>query len=191
LILVIDNYDSFTHNLIQYIRQVTNEEIVIKRNDQITIEQIEELHPDSILLSPGPGNPTEAGVCVKVVESFYQTIPIFGVCLGHQTIAQVFGGTVEKAVQPMHGKISEIQHDQKGVFKGIDSPFPVTRYHSLIVNKETLPEELEVSAITTDGEVMALRHKQFPVEGVQFHPEAILTEQGMKIIDNFFNSRKG
>jgi para-aminobenzoate synthetase component II len=191
LILVIDNYDSFTHNLIQYIRQVTNEEIVIKRNDQITIEQIEELHPDSILLSPGPGNPTEAGVCVKVVESFYQTIPIFGVCLGHQTIAQVFGGTVERAVQPMHGKISEIQHDQKGVFKGIDSPFPVTRYHSLIVNKETLPEELEVSAITTDGEVMALRHKQFPVEGVQFHPEAILTEQGMKIIDNFFNSRKG
>jgi para-aminobenzoate synthetase component II len=191
LILVIDNYDSFTNNLIQYIRQVTEEEIIVKRNDQITIEQIEELHPDYILLSPGPGNPTEAGVCVKVVESFYQTIPIFGVCLGHQTIAQVFGGTVEKAVQPMHGKISKIQHDQKGVFKGIDSPFPVTRYHSLIVNKETLPEELEVSAITTDGEVMALRHKQFPVEGVQFHPEAILTEQGMKIIDNFFNSRKG
>jgi para-aminobenzoate synthetase component II len=191
LILVIDNYDSFTHNLIQYIRQVTEEEVIIKRNDQITIEQIEELQPDYILLSPGPGNPTEAGVCVKVVESFYQTIPIFGVCLGHQTIAQVFGGTVEKAIHPMHGKISEIQHDQLGVFKGIDSPIPVTRYHSLIVNKETLPEELEVSAITTDGEVMALRHKQFPVEGVQFHPEAILTEQGMKIIDNFFNSRKG
>jgi para-aminobenzoate synthetase component II len=191
LILVIDNYDSFTHNLIQYIRQVTNEEVVIKRNDQITIEQIEKLKPDSILLSPGPGNPTEAGICIKVVENFYQTIPILGVCLGHQTIAQVFGGTVEKAVQPMHGKISEIQHDQKGVFKGINSPIPVTRYHSLIVNKETLPEELEVSAITTDGEVMALRHKQFLVEGVQFHPEAILTEQGMKIIDNFFNSRKG
>jgi para-aminobenzoate synthetase component II len=191
LILVIDNYDSFTHNLIQYIRQVTNEEVVIKRNDQITIEQIEKLKPDSILLSPGPGNPTEAGVCIKVVANFYQTIPILGVCLGHQTIAQVFGGTVEKAVQPMHGKISEVHHDQKGVFREIDSPIQVTRYHSLIVNKETLPDELEASAFTNDGEVMALRHKKFPVEGVQFHPEAILTEQGMKIIDNFFNSRKG
>jgi para-aminobenzoate synthetase component II len=191
LILVIDNYDSFTHNLIQYIRQVTNEEVVIIRNDQITIEQIEKLKPDSILLSPGPGNPTEAGICIKVVENFYQTIPILGVCLGHQTIAQVFGGTVEKAVQPMHGKISEVHHDQKGVFREIDSPIQVTRYHSLIVNKETLPDELVASAFTNDGEVMALRHKQFPVEGVQFHPEAILTEQGMKIIDNFFNSRKG
>jgi para-aminobenzoate synthetase component II len=193
VILVIDNYDSFTHNLIQYIRQVTKQEVIVKRNDQITIDQIENLKPDFILLSPGPGNPTEAGICLKIVKSFYQTIPILGVCLGHQTIAQTFGGTVEKAMQPMHGKISMIKHDQQGVFCGVDSPIHVTRYHSLIVNKETLPEELEVTAVTEDGEIMALRHKKFPVEGVQFHPEAILTEQGMKIIDNFFNRyvRKG
>jgi anthranilate synthase/aminodeoxychorismate synthase-like glutamine amidotransferase len=170
LILVIDNYDSFTHNLIQYIRQVTEQEVLIKRNDQITIKQIEQLKPDFILLSPGPGNPSEAGICLEIVESFYKTIPILGVCLGHQTIAQAFGGTVEKARQPMHGKISMIQHDQQGVFCGIDSPIHVTRYHSLIVNKETLPEELEITALTEDGEIMALRHKQFPVEGVQFHP---------------------
>jgi para-aminobenzoate synthetase component II len=193
VILVIDNYDSFTHNLIQYIRQVTKQEVIVKRNDQITIEQIEKLKPDFILLSPGPGNPTEAGICLKIVESFYQTIPILGVCLGHQTIAQTFGGTVEKAMQPMHGKVSLIKHDQQGVFCGVDSPVHVTRYHSLIVNKETLPEELVVTAVTEDGEIMALRHKKFPVEGVQFHPEAILTEQGMKLIDNFFNRyiRKG
>lgn len=187
MILVIDNYDSFTHNLIQYIRQVAEHEIIIKRNDQITIEQIGELNPDFILLSPGPGNPSEAGVCLKIVESFYQTIPILGVCLGHQTIAQTFGGTIEKARHPMHGKVSMIQHDQRGVFRGVDTPIHVTRYHSLIVNKETLPDVLEVTAVTEDGEIMALCHKQFPVEGVQFHPEAILTEQGMKIIDNFFN----
>ncbi|WML42653.1 aminodeoxychorismate/anthranilate synthase component II [Neobacillus sp. PS3-40] len=187
MILVIDNYDSFTHNLIQYIRQVTEHEVIIKRNDHITIEQIEKLQPDYILLSPGPGNPTEAGICLKIVEYFHKTIPILGVCLGHQTIAQAFGGTVEKANHPMHGKISMIKHDEKGVFCKIASPMQVTRYHSLIVHKETLPRELEITALTEDGEIMAIRHKKFPVEGVQFHPEAILTELGMKMIDNFFN----
>lgn len=186
LILAIDNYDSFTYNLIQYIQQVTDDEVIVIRNDQLTIEQMERLQPDIILISPGPGNPSSAGICLSVVEKFYQSIPILGVCLGHQIIAQAFGGTIEQASSPMHGKISKIEHDQRGVFYGISSPLNITRYHSLIVKKDSLPEELEITAFTEDGEIMAIRHKDYPVEGVQFHPEAILTEQGIQMIENFF-----
>lgn len=185
MILVIDNYDSFTFNLVQYIRTI-GEEVVVRRNDQLTIKDIEELQPDYILLSPGPGNPDTSGLCIDIVKRFYQEIPILGVCLGQQIIAQVFGGTVRKALKPMHGKISMITNDQKGVFQEIPSPLKVTRYHSLIVEEASLPSCLEVSARSEDGEIMALRHKQFKVEGVQFHPESIMTEYGLQMLKNFF-----
>lgn len=185
MILVIDNYDSFTFNLVQYIRTI-GEEVVVRRNDQLTIKDIEELQPDYILLSPGPGNPDTSGLCIDIVKRFYQEIPILGVCLGQQIIAQVFGGTVTKALKPMHGKISMITNDQKGVFQEIPSPLKVTRYHSLIVEEASLPSCLEVSARSEDGEIMALRHKQFKVEGVQFHPESIMTEYGLQMLKNFF-----
>ncbi|MED4205515.1 aminodeoxychorismate/anthranilate synthase component II [Neobacillus mesonae] len=185
MILVIDNYDSFTFNLVQYIRTI-GEEVVVRRNDQLTIKDIEELQPDYILLSPGPGNPDTSGLCIDIVKQFYQEIPILGVCLGQQIIAQVFGGTVRKALKPMHGKISMITNDQKGVFQEIPSPLKVTRYHSLIVEEASLPSCLEVSARSEDGEIMALRHKEFKVEGVQFHPESIMTEYGLQMLKNFF-----
>ncbi|AZU62236.1 anthranilate synthase component II [Neobacillus mesonae] len=185
MILVIDNYDSFTFNLVQYIRTI-GEEVVVRRNDQMTIKDIEELQPDNILLSPGPGNPDTSGLCIDIVKRFYQEIPILGVCLGQQIIAQVFGGTVTKALKPMHGKISMITNDQKGVFQEIPSPLKVTRYHSLIVEEASLPSCLEISARSEDGEIMALRHKQFKVEGVQFHPESIMTEYGLQMLKNFF-----
>ncbi|WP_066399036.1 anthranilate synthase component II [Neobacillus mesonae] len=185
MILVIDNYDSFTFNLVQYIRTI-GEEVVVRRNDQLTIKDIEELQPDYILLSPGPGNPDTSGLCIDIVKRFYQEIPILGVCLGQQIIAQVFGGKVIKALKPMHGKISMITNDQKGVFQEIPSPLKVTRYHSLIVEEASLPSCLEVSARSEDGEIMALRHKQFKVEGVQFHPESIMTEYGLQMLKNFF-----
>ena len=187
LILVIDNYDSFTFNLVQYIQEI-GEEVVVLRNDQVSLEDIREMKPDYILLSPGPGNPDTAGICLDVVKTFYQEIPILGVCLGQQIIAQVFGGLVRKATQPMHGKTSDINHDQRQIFKDIPSPFQVTRYHSLVVDESTFPECLEISAKSDDGEIMAIRHKNYKVEAVQFHPEAILTENGLQMVRNFFQN---
>lgn len=185
MILVIDNYDSFTYNLVQYIQQL-NKSLMVKRNNDITIEEIERLNPSHILLSPGPGNPNDAGICLDVVHYFYKKIPILGVCLGHQTIAQTFGATIIKAPEPMHGKVSEIQHDGRGIFHSLNSPLKVTRYHSLIVDPTTIPNSLEVSAITKNGEIMGVRHKTYHIEGIQAHPEAILTEDGLDLLHNFF-----
>jgi len=185
LILVIDNYDSFTYNLVQYIQEI-DEEVVIRRNDQLSLDDINKLIPDFILISPGPGNPDHAGICLEIVKKYSQSIPILGVCLGHQIIAQAFGGNIVKAKQPMHGKISMMDHDQKSIFSELPTPLQITRYHSLVVDESTLPHCLDISAKSEDGEIMALRHKQFRVEGVQFHPEAILTDSGKKMIHNFF-----
>jgi para-aminobenzoate synthetase component 2 len=190
MILVIDNYDSFTFNLVQYIRRMEKEAVVI-RNDQITLEKIEEMKPESILLSPGPGNPDSTGICLDVVKEFHQEIPILGVCLGQQIIAQAFGGVVKKALQPMHGKTSTITHDQRGVFKHLPSPLKAARYHSLVVDEASLPTCFKITARSEDGEIMAIRHKKFNVEGVQFHPEAILTEYGFEMLQNFFEQSKG
>ncbi|MUK88312.1 aminodeoxychorismate/anthranilate synthase component II [Ornithinibacillus sp. L9] len=188
MILIIDNYDSFTFNLVQYIRQL-DREVTVRRNNEITIEEIKQLKPSHILLSPGPGNPDGAGICLEVVNQFYKDIPILGVCLGHQIIAQAFGGNVIKASQPMHGKISSIKHDVQGIFHNLTNPLNVTRYHSLIVDASTLPSCLTITAQTQQGEIMALRHKEYKIEGIQAHPEAILTENGLQLLDNFFNDR--
>ncbi|SDZ66231.1 para-aminobenzoate synthetase component 2 [Evansella caseinilytica] len=184
MILMIDNYDSFTYNLVQYLGEM-GQELVIKRNDQITLEEIEELHPKYIMISPGPCTPNEAGISMKVIEYFAGKTPVFGVCLGHQSIAQVFGGDVIRAERLMHGKTSEILHDGKTIFKGLSNPFTATRYHSLIVKKETLPDCFEISAETKEGEIMAIRHRTLPVEGVQFHPESIMTGDGKQLLKNF------
>lgn len=186
VILLIDNYDSFTFNLVQYIKKI-GEEVIVIRNDQLSLEDIEEMKPDHILLSPGPGNPDTAGICLEVVKRFYKEIPLLGVCLGHQIIAQAFGGIVKKAKQPMHGKTSLITHDEAHIFQDILSPLQVARYHSLVVDDSTFPPCLEVSARTEAGEIMALRHRQYKVEAVQFHPEAILTEKGLQMLQNFFH----
>ena len=184
MILVIDNYDSFTFNLVQYLGEL-GEEVKVYRNDKITLEQIEQMAPDHILISPGPCTPNEAGISLAVIDHFKGKIPILGVCLGHQAIGQAFGGEVVKAEQLMHGKTSQIFHDGKTLFAGLPSPFTATRYHSLIVRKESLPDCLEISAWTEAGEIMGLRHKQFAVEGVQFHPESIITDHGKELLRNF------
>lgn len=190
MILVIDNYDSFTFNLVQYIRGM-GKEVVVIRNNHLSIQTIEELNPESILLSPGPGNPDSAGICLEVVKAYYQKIPILGVCLGQQIIAQAFGGVVKKAIKPMHGKTSEIRHDENGVFFDLPTPLQVARYHSLVVDEKRLPSCLDITAKSEDGEIMGIRHKDYPVEGVQFHPEAILTEYGYEMLENFFEKAKG
>ncbi|SDS77252.1 para-aminobenzoate synthetase component 2 [Paenibacillaceae bacterium GAS479] len=184
MILVIDNYDSFTYNLVQYLGEL-KEEIIVKRNDEITLDEIAELAPDHILISPGPCSPNEAGISLALIERFKGQIPILGVCLGHQSIGQAFGGEVVRAERLMHGKTSPIHHTGKGVFQGLPSPFTATRYHSLIVRRETLPDELEITAETAEGEIMGLRHKQYPIEGVQFHPESIITENGLSMLRSF------
>jgi para-aminobenzoate synthetase component II len=189
MILMIDNYDSFTYNLVQYLGEF-GEEIIIKRNDEITIEEIERLHPDFLMISPGPCSPNEAGISLQAIEYFAGKVPIFGVCLGHQSIAQVFGGEVIRAERLMHGKTSEVTHDAKTIFHGVHQSFHATRYHSLIVNRETLPNCLEITAETKQGEIMAIRHKQLSIEGVQFHPESIMTEEGKKILQNFLQVYK-
>ncbi|WP_404451477.1 aminodeoxychorismate/anthranilate synthase component II [Virgibacillus necropolis] len=189
MILVIDNYDSFTYNLVQYIKQL-DQEVVVARNDKLTIEEIQYMDPSHILISPGPGNPSEAGISLDVVNKLHTKIPLLGVCLGHQTIAQAFGGNIIKANKPMHGKVSSITHDGQGLFQGLQSPLSVTRYHSLIVEAATLPECLMVTATTNEGEIMAIRHKIYPVEGIQAHPEAILTEDGLALLNNFFHKKK-
>ncbi|MEW9702481.1 aminodeoxychorismate/anthranilate synthase component II [Paenibacillus sp. SI8] len=184
MILVIDNYDSFTYNLVQYLGEI-GEEVIVRRNDEIDLAGVEALKPDHILISPGPCTPNEAGISLSLIEHFKGIIPIFGVCLGHQSIGQAFGGDVIRAERLMHGKTSQIFHDGKTLFEGLESPFTATRYHSLIVKAETLPDCLEVSARTAEGEIMALRHKEYPIEGVQFHPESIITDHGHQILRNF------
>ncbi len=182
---MIDNFDSFTYNLVQYLGEM-GEELVVKRNDEITLEEIAEMKPDKIIISPGPCSPNEAGVSVATIQEFAGKIPILGVCLGHQAIGQAFGGNIVRAQQLMHGKTSPIQHDERGVFSNLPSPFEATRYHSLVIEKSSLPEELEISAETADGEIMGVRHKELPIEGVQFHPESILTgENGRELLRNF------
>jgi para-aminobenzoate synthetase component 2 len=185
MLLVIDNYDSFTYNLVQYLGEL-GEQIEVRRNDEVTVDEIEsKLKPARILISPGPGTPTDAGVSMKVIESFAGRIPLLGVCLGHQSIGQVFGGRVVRAPQLCHGKSSPVQHDGKTIFAGLDQSFSAGRYHSLIVEEESLPACLEVSARTSDGIIMGLRHRELKVEGVQFHPESIMTSEGKKLLANF------
>ncbi|KWX80585.1 anthranilate synthase [Paenibacillus riograndensis] len=190
MILVIDNYDSFTYNLVQYLGEL-GEEVRVSRNDEITIEEIEALAPDHILISPGPCTPNEAGISLALIQHFKGIIPIFGVCLGHQAIGQAFGGNVIRAERLMHGKTSPIHHNGTSVFEGLESPFTATRYHSLIVERETLPDCLEITAETAEGEIMALRHKEYPIEGVQFHPESIITNHGHTMLRNFLKRRAG
>jgi len=186
MILVIDNYDSFTYNLVQYLGELGAEPVVY-RNDAITIEQIRELGPKRIVISPGPGVPSDAGITVDAIRTFAGEFPILGVCLGNQAIGEAFGGLVVRAPYLMHGKTSEICHDSATIFRGLPYRFKATRYHSLIVEKEVLPESLEVSATTPDGLIMGLRHKTWPVEGVQFHPESVMTEHGKKLLENFLS----
>ena len=187
MIVVIDNYDSFTYNLVQYLGEL-GAEMKVFRNDKVTIAEIEALEPSAIVISPGPGDPTDGGISNAAIEHFYTTTPILGVCLGQQCMGYVFGGRVVRAPRLMHGKTSLIYHYGKGLFEGIPSPFEATRYHSLIV-EEPLPAELEATAFTADGELMGLRHKHFPMFGVQFHPESILTQHGKQILKNFLDMR--
>jgi len=185
MILVIDNYDSFTYNLVQYLGEL-GAEMDVRRNDAVTVEEVEaDCCPDKILISPGPGAPDDAGVTLPLIERFAGRVPILGVCLGHQAIAQVFGGRVVRAREPVHGKAAEICHDGKTVFEGLEYRFRAGRYHSLVVERDTLPDCLEVSATTPDGVIMGLRHRELKVEGVQFHPESILTTEGKKLLANF------
>ena len=184
MILMIDNYDSFTYNLVQYLGQL-GEEVAVRRNDEVTLDEIEAMNPEAIFLSPGPCSPEQAGITCDVVRTFHTRVPIMGVCLGHQAIRHAFGGRVVRAGRIMHGKTSPILNDGRTIFAGLASPFPAGRYHSLIVERETLPDCLEISAETEEGEIMGLRHKRWPVEGIQFHPESILTPGGKRIIRNF------
>jgi anthranilate synthase/aminodeoxychorismate synthase-like glutamine amidotransferase len=186
-VVVVDNYDSFTYNLVQYLGELHAEPLVY-RHDAITVDGIAELEPDAILISPGPGRPSDAGISNAVIEQLGPRIPLFGVCLGHQCIGEVFGGTIVRAPQVMHGKTSWVRHEGAGVLAGLPSPFEATRYHSLVVERETLPEVLEVTAESEDGVIMGLRHRQYPIEGVQFHPESILTSVGKELLGNFLGS---
>jgi len=187
MILVIDNYDSFTYNLVQYLGEL-GADIHVARNDEITLDEIRALNPERIVISPGPGDPDDGGVSNEVIREFGPSTPILGVCLGHQCIGQVYGGVVTRAPRLMHGKTSPVYHNGSGIFSGVPSPFNATRYHSLIV-EEPLPDCLQITAFTSEGEVMALQHKDYPVLGVQFHPESILTEHGKRILANFLNGR--
>jgi para-aminobenzoate synthetase component II len=186
MILLLDNYDSFTYNLAQYLGQM-GQDVEIRRNDQITLDEIQDLRPERIVISPGPCTPNEAGVSVPLIQRFAGEIPILGVCLGHQAIGAAFGGRVIRAQKIMHGKTSEIQHDGKTIFRGLPQQFVATRYHSLIVERDTLPNTLEISAETSDGTIMGLRHRKLRVEGVQFHPESILTIAGFRLLENFLD----
>jgi len=184
MILMLDNYDSFTYNLVHYLGEL-GEIVEVYRNDRITIDEIKESDPEILMISPGPCTPKEAGISVELVNSFKGKKPILGVCLGHQSIAQAFGAKIIKAKKLLHGKTSEIYHDKKGIYKGIENPFTATRYHSLIIDKKTLPKEFEISSWTSEDEIMGIRHKKYQVEGVQFHPESILTECGKDLLRNY------
>ena len=187
MVLVIDNYDSFTYNLVQYLGEL-GAEIRVRRNNDITMGEIAAMGPDQILISPGPGRPENAGITPEVIRRFGATTPILGVCLGHQAIGMVYGGTVARAGAPMHGKTSTVVHDGKGLFAGITRPFEAGRYHSLIITSDSVPADLEVAARTQDdGTIMAVRHRRYPVHGVQFHPESVLTEEGRRILRNFLD----
>ena len=186
MILMIDNYDSFTYNLVQYLG-VLGSIVVVRRNDKITLAEVEDMKPERIVISPGPGIPQSAGITMPIIERFHRKMPILGVCLGHQAIGAAFGGQVVHAGRLMHGKTSEISHDGKTIFDNLPNPFTATRYHSLAVERESLPDCLEISAEAEDGEIMGLRHREYPVEGIQFHPESILTSEGMNILRNFLN----
>ena len=186
MILVIDNYDSFTYNLVQYLGEL-GAEMRVFRNDKITVEEAVALNPEKVLVSPGPCTPKEAGVSCDIIREFGPRLPLFGVCLGHQSIGEVYGGNVVRADRLMHGKTSPMLHEGKSVFKGLPSPFDATRYHSLIIERESLPECLEITAWTEEGEIMGVRHKEHPVHGVQFHPESILTMEGKKLLRNFLD----
>ncbi|MEN8697744.1 aminodeoxychorismate/anthranilate synthase component II [Bacillus infantis] len=189
MIYMIDNFDSFTYNLVQYLGEL-GEELVVKRNDEAALEDIAAARPSFLMISPGPCSPNEAGISLEAISHFAGKVPIFGVCLGHQSLAQSFGGDVVQAERLMHGKTSEIYHDGKTIFAGLPNPFPATRYHSLIVKKETLPDCFEISAWTEEGEIMAIRHKTMSAEGVQFHPESIMTQSGKILLSNFITHYK-
>ena len=189
MILMIDNYDSFTYNLVQYLGEL-GADVVVHRNDKITIKDIERLNPEKIVISPGPCTPEKAGISIETVRYFGGKIPLLGVCLGHQSIASAFGGEIIKAKKLMHGKTSMVTHDNKHLFKGLPNPFKATRYHSLVLNKNTVPDEFEVTATSDDGEIMGIRHKNIFIEGVQFHPESILTTSGKDLLQNFLNMPK-
>ena len=189
MILMIDNYDSFTYNLVQYLGEL-GADVVVHRNDKITFKDIEQLNPEKIVISPGPCTPEKAGISIETVRYFGGKIPLLGVCLGHQSIASAFGGEIIKAKKLMHGKTSMVTHDNKNLFKGLPNPFEATRYHSLVLNKNTIPDEFEVTATSDDGEVMGIRHKNIFIEGVQFHPESILTTSGKDLLKNFLNMPK-
>lgn len=185
MVFVLDNYDSFTYNLVQYIGEL-GAGVAIRRNDQVTVEEVEDLHPDRILLSPGPCTPQEAGISIPLIRHFAGKVPILGVCLGHQAIGAAFGGNVVRAPKLMHGKTSRVEHDGRNLFAGVSSPMTCTRYHSLIVEDKDIPQELEVTArVENEGTIMGLRHRSFPVEGVQFHPESVLTVDGKTLMRNF------
>ena len=188
MLLMIDNYDSFTFNLVQYLGEL-GADVLVHRNDALTLDQIEAWAPQQIVISPGPCTPNEAGICVPLIQRFAGKVPILGVCLGHQAIGQAFGGTIIRAGRVMHGKVDAVKHDGRGVFAGLESPLTVTRYHSLAIAADSVPPCLEVTARTGDGEIMGVRHREHAVEGVQFHPEAILTEHGHEMLRNFLGAR--
>jgi anthranilate synthase component II len=194
MILVIDNYDSFTYNIVQYLGELGAElpiaaEVLVYRNDQITLEQIRQLHPDGIVISPGPGYPTESGISLDVIQSLGINTPVLGVCLGHQGIGHVFGGKITAASELMHGKTSEVYHTGVGVFAGLENPLTATRYHSLVIDRQTCPEDLEITAWVEDGTIMGVRHRAYPhIQGVQFHPESVLTQSGKQLLRNFLEA---
>jgi len=190
MILMIDNYDSFTYNLVQYLREL-GADVAVYRNDRITVDQIRALRPERIVLSPGPCTPAEAGICCEIIRVFGAAIPLLGVCLGHQCIGAAYGGRIVRAARLMHGKTSLIRHDGRGLFRGLPDPFEATRYHSLLIERETMPSCLTVSADTAEGEIMGVRHRSHPVEGVQFHPESILTQAGKALLANFLGGPAG
>jgi len=190
VVFVLDNYDSFTYNLVQYIGEL-GAEVEVRRNDQVSVQEIETLQPERIVISPGPCTPQEAGISIDLIRHFAGKVPLLGVCLGHQAMGAAFGGQVVRAKNLMHGKTSQVEHDNKTIFRGLQSPMTATRYHSLIVAEDSLPKELEISAWTADQDgtrvIMGLRHKKYPVEGVQFHPESVLTAEGKKLVKNFLS----
>ena len=190
MVFVLDNYDSFTYNLVQYLGEL-GAEVEVRRNDQVSVDEVEQMRPERILISPGPCTPHEAGISIDLIQHFAGKVPLLGVCLGHQALGAAFGGQVIRAKNLMHGKTSPVEHDGKTIFRGLNSPMTATRYHSLIVAEKDLPKELEISAWTTEKDgtrvIMGLRHRNFPVEGVQFHPESVLTDQGKKLVKNFMS----